>query len=451
MIHPLAVWDRIRCGGESQSQLLKSLPNHMVSEMRLMCAALEENFFEVLAQLIVMVKCPAHCSLHTAIEKTQELLESIAALPRPRARLSCSLQQNLHLRSEGPPGTFLLGEVTPDTHDLAKLKRVEQSTEQARVEVERLATESVNDEMNNRRQHSYSSLSKGGRKRAPKEMLAEKEGKIHRDLLTGMAETARLAAAKKNEASRLALDRCVELAICDMSAANKGETPVRSRTEDLEDKRPPHTRLVSSEPFLRALRYVVEDGKSGFEFLSIEESKSMHYLPALPTSRGMFTRTSWALRGLVLDCMRPSSDGTMFRYTPSAFMLQTFAKGWKHGPRAGVFAAQPSPLLKLEPCLLDFILDNPHNTAFARMAVLVCKYLQTLARTGPNFQTKMALGKSSFRKSSSDDDCSSRGSSSDDFQGQSNDFQRRHWQRFDDTGRWKIYDDMGDDAGYGSI
>ena len=93
----------------------------------------------------------------------------------------------------------------------------------------------------------------------------------------------------------------------------------------------------------------------------------------------------------MLECIRPSLDGSMFGYTPSSFMLQTFSKGWKQGPGAGIFAAQPSLLLKLEPCLLDIILENLHDAAFARMAVLVCKCLETMARTGPNFQTKMAL------------------------------------------------------------
>lgn len=150
----------------------------MASEMRLICAALEKIFLEVLAQLVVMVKCSANCSLFTVIKKAQEVLESIAAETTSEGFFTANFAATLRRTS----WAFSLREVPPDTHDLAKLKRVDQATEQARVELERLAIESLDD-----------------------------------------------AAARKTEASRLALDRCVELAICDMSAANKGEPPMRSR------------------------------------------------------------------------------------------------------------------------------------------------------------------------------------------------------------------------------
>ena len=334
-MHPLAVWDRIRRGGENQLQLLKGLPNNMVSEMYLMCAALEENFCEVLAQLASIVTCPTNCS----IEKAQEVLGNIA-----------------ESQTQSMQGSFW--QITPVTQDVSKLKLVDQEIEQT-------------------------------------------HGNPVLDFLN-----------KEQNRVQIALDRCVELAISDMSAANKGELPLRSRAiygrQDLTDHGTPYTRLVSSESFLRALRHVVATrrhvvaqdlslpGRSGFEFL--EKSESMFYDPkdrCDMSGHGSRTSssTSWALRGLVLDCIRPSSDGSMFRYTPSASMLKTFSKGWKQGPRAGFLVALPSLLLNLEPCLIGIILDNLHDVAFARMAVFVCKYLDTMARSRPEFQATMALGK----------------------------------------------------------
>jgi len=377
----------------------------MVPEMYLMCAALEKNFCEVLAQLVVMVKCSANSSLLNTIEQTQEVLGSIAAPPRPTML------------------EFFQQTTSDSQFDLAKLKikLVDQVTEQARVELEHLALDFLDDDLNTPRQRSSSSLSNGGIKRTPtKEELAEKDERLREQL----AKTA----DRKTEPYRFALDRCVELAICDMSAHNKGELPLCCRTlygrQSLKDDGSPHTRLLSSESFLRALRYVVEEGKSGFEFLSIEKSKSMYYVARRqvdfhqsPNCQALWqvdspdsdddvgfghgsstsSSTSWALRGLVLDCIRPSSDGTMFGYSPSSLMLQTFSKGWKQGPRAGIFVAQPSLLLELEPCLILIILDNLHDSVYARMAS-VCKCLQTMAKAQPDFQVKMALGKDIVRQ-----------------------------------------------------
>ena len=90
----------------------------------------------------------------------------------------------------------------------------------------------------------------------------------------------------------------------------------------------------------------------------------------------------------------------MFGYTPSAFMLQAVSKGWKQGSRAGIFSAQPSlSLLQLEPCLNGIVIDRLDYAAFARMALFVCKFLETMARAVPELQTKMSLGKSNARTS----------------------------------------------------
>jgi len=81
-------------------------------------------------------------------------------------------------------------------------------------------------------------------------------------------------------------------------------------------------------------------------------------------------------------------------------MLQAVSKGWKQGSRAGIFSAQPSlSLLQLEPCLIGIVIDHLDYVAFARMALFVCKFLETMARAVPELQTKMSLGKSNARTS----------------------------------------------------
>jgi len=90
----------------------------------------------------------------------------------------------------------------------------------------------------------------------------------------------------------------------------------------------------------------------------------------------------------------------MFGYTHSALMLQAVSKGWKQGPRAGIFSAQPSlSLLQLEPCLIGIVLDHLDYVAFARMAVFVCTFLEKMARAVPVLQPKISLSKSNARTS----------------------------------------------------
>lgn len=53
-----------------------------------------------------------------------------------------------------------------------------------------------------------------------------------------------------------------------------------------------------------------------------------------------------ALRGLLLSCIRPSTDGHMQGYTPSAAFAQTYCKGWAQGPKQGrVSVLDPEPLI----------------------------------------------------------------------------------------------------------
>jgi hypothetical protein len=53
-----------------------------------------------------------------------------------------------------------------------------------------------------------------------------------------------------------------------------------------------------------------------------------------------------SLRGLLLSCIKPSTDGCLQGYTPSAAFLQTYCKGWAQGPRHGrVSVLDPQPLI----------------------------------------------------------------------------------------------------------
>ena len=87
-------------------------------------------------------------------------------------------------------------------------------------------------------------------------------------------------------------------------------------------------------------------------------------------------------------CIQPF-DVCLFRYTPSNVVLQTFAKRWKQGPQTSRLASPRSLLLRLEPGLIGTILNSLHGEAFPRAAVFICKQLTTVARSEPNFLSKI--------------------------------------------------------------
>ena len=279
---------------------------------------------------------------------------------------------------------------------------------------------------------------------------------------------------QKNDYARLTLQRTIELAIRDKETSLKGELPLKFSANvygcQSQDKgyAPPCKQLPASEPFLRALRFVIEDTGAFFDPLledgicqqefekdfnrrlglnANNSSSAMYYQQERDHIPYFFRRVTARprndkgtnevappkyLRMLVLDCIQPDFDGTLFRYTPSNVVLQTFAKGWKQGPQTSRLASPRSLLLRLEPGLIGTILNSLHGAAFPRAALFVCKQLTTVARSGPNFFSKIVKCVDS--------------DGSDDYVG--------HASRSDSDGSWGGYGGYANyysDGGYGSF
>jgi hypothetical protein len=79
--------------------------------------------------------------------------------------------------------------------------------------------------------------------------------------------------------------------------------------------------LYSSTAFHAALRYTLSKGCA--------EVASMCFNRSTLRTRGS---APCLLRGLILDCIRPGNNGTLPGYAPSPGLAQTHAKGWKRGP-----------------------------------------------------------------------------------------------------------------------
>jgi len=191
-----------------------------------------------------------------------------------------------------------------------------------------------------------------------------------------------------------------------------------------------HVRSVSSESFLRALKYVVEEGKSfGYvvkkrplmwmwgemKKFQVSRENRINVLRSTGPTDFKFThysddddsdddvrfenrsRTSSShhhphglLDALCLTVPGPARTAPCLATSTHPSCSRPFIKKWKQGPSAGIFSAQPSlSMLQLEPCLIGIVLDHLDYVAFARMAVFVCKFLETMARAMPELQTNM--------------------------------------------------------------
>ena len=378
LLHPLAVWDRIRCGGEDKVDLLNGLPQHLAHDMKAICTALERAYDEVLEQLASIVKC----SLPDDLCKTQLELRNTAAPPRhPHQHCIKDNAKNalIHrwLQEEETMGTAE-GLNTGDN-----IRLMDAAIEETRLDEEVcFALESLDVNEDSSRAIPSTEMGSLEKQFEPKD------------------EHARL------EHARLTLQRTIELAIHDKDASLKGELPLTLSLNVYGRQRQDNgylsPQLLASEPFLRALRFVIEEVGASFHTILedgtsqpwtamyYKKRKQTDWLAAEETDTHCDTwRNSVRIRVLVLDCIQPDSDGTLFRYTPSNVVLQTWAKGWKQGPQSGRLASPPSLLLKLEPGLLGTILDNLHGADFVRTALFVCKQLAVVARSGSNFISKM--------------------------------------------------------------
>jgi hypothetical protein len=96
--------------------------------------------------------------------------------------------------------------------------------------------------------------------------------------------------------------------------------------------------VLNTPQFADALQYAVDRGTAAVA--------SMFWAPRTASSSNG-SSTAPALRGRILECIRPGLDGILPGYTPSPAFKQTYAKGWARGPPAGsrVLGQGPEPLI----------------------------------------------------------------------------------------------------------
>jgi hypothetical protein len=91
--------------------------------------------------------------------------------------------------------------------------------------------------------------------------------------------------------------------------------------------------VLGTTQFADALNYAVDKGTAAVAdmFRDARTSSSSGSSPAR------------ALRGRILECIRPGLDGSLPGYTPSPAFKQTYAKGWAKGPPAGCRVSSEAP------------------------------------------------------------------------------------------------------------
>lgn len=117
-------------------------------------------------------------------------------------------------------------------------------------------------------------------------------------------------------------------------------------------------------------------------------SKDTHFVSSLFKS----DKTAPGLRGLILECIRPSTDGSIPGYTPSPAFKQTYAKGWMKGPQQGrMSASAPAPLIlqkltnEAAMCVLSKL---PVRRMGVGNAMLVCRAWRRLITGDPGFKAQ---------------------------------------------------------------
>jgi hypothetical protein len=97
------------------------------------------------------------------------------------------------------------------------------------------------------------------------------------------------------------------------------------------------------------------------------------------------------MRALLLDCVRPSDNGTLVGYIPSPGIINTIAKGWTNGVSNGRMSAQV-PLINAklnDPSVLGLVLEQMDEVDDMFNVMLVCKEWNSAIRSMPGFEERL--------------------------------------------------------------
>jgi hypothetical protein len=96
--------------------------------------------------------------------------------------------------------------------------------------------------------------------------------------------------------------------------------------------------VTSTPQFAEALKYVVDRGTAAVPSMFWEPGSSSGY-----GSSSSSRDPAPALRGRILECIRPGADGSLLGYTPLPAFRQTYAKGWAKGPQGDCRVSGQAP------------------------------------------------------------------------------------------------------------
>jgi hypothetical protein len=312
-MHPLTVWDRVRCGGWSHKELMASVPARFRGEMQGILDALDHGFCFVQQELNLQRQQLTRGATSARKGRLLELLGCLAA-----------------------------GHVEGRAEKVAQVRAM---------------------------------LADGG---ALLPAPAAAPGAAGRKTAPGKCNTPARGGARANRPP---------------AAPVHHGTPIAgsSRGASARDPCSRKAALYDSPAFHAALQYLLQRGVKGSAdvpsmYLKLSRSRKQHSPSAIAARRRHTACTTGPapplLRSMILDCLRPGSDGTLPGYASSPGVAQSHARAWRErGPvdeRMGLATSE-------EPAVMSMLRDADVVDAILRLegrelvgAQLVCKAWQRL-------------------------------------------------------------------------
>jgi hypothetical protein len=171
--------------------------------------------------------------------------------------------------------------------------------------------------------------------------------------------------------------------------------PVAAVQAELPTAAAPHTQAYKEAlqyTQLKATAYVPS------MFMKTASSDSSTSYRSRSSSTGDSYQPAPSLRGLLLSCIKPSTDGTLPGYTPSPAFQQTYCKGWAKGPQQGrvsVLAGEPLIHSMLDDQALMSVLGLVQERRDVGRVLLVCRGWSKLLQGDAGFKAKAKQHESS--------------------------------------------------------
>jgi hypothetical protein len=317
LLHPLVVWDAVYCG-KSRAELAQNLPAHYQAELDAILSALEHQFWSVQQQLDLDLQQ----SWLDPAASSSRLADQQAGGAGPDAKTNSGVSTTT--TSSGCGSVMTSGASTDISAvcSAAKLAAPAGPCEDEGTADSSSTAVPASDDISN-----SSKLPAHCSKAAVSTISAD----------CAVAPTAaggaeRASADRRMEGNSSSSTGC-KAASCDAGSSSLPAVSVLC---------PPGR---AAQAYAEALEYA-QHKSSAYVHSMFLQSDSDSGTRSYSSSAGSQHGPAPSLRGLLLSCIKPSTDGCLQGYTPSAAFLQTYCKGWAQGPRHGrVSVLDPEPLI----------------------------------------------------------------------------------------------------------